>query len=254
MSAPESQPQAPRLRIADLGRTGVLALVWAIAPALATLAIVAFLGDVAAWFDGLGSAAPFVYVALFATAAGLGLAPTYSPSFLAGWIFGFGTGFGVALAALLGAASVGYFVARSVSSNEVARLLERFPKAEAVRRELVGRGPLASAGVVALLRVPPNSPFSLSNLALGAARVAFAPFAAGSIVGIAPRTAVYVGLGAAAASNGATDLGEALAVGKQWPLVVAGVVLLLVVLHVLGRIAQRALDRIARESAATPLP
>jgi uncharacterized membrane protein YdjX (TVP38/TMEM64 family) len=254
VSAPEGTDSGPNLRFADLGRTGVLALVWAIAPALATLAIVAFLGEIAAWFDGLGSAAPFVYVALFASAAGLGLAPTYSPSFLAGWIFGFATGFPVALFALLGAATLGYAVARGVSSREVEKLLARFPKAEAVRRELVGRGPLASAGVVALLRVPPNSPFSLSNLALGAARVAFAPFAAGSIVGIAPRTAVYVGLGAAAASNGATDLGEALSVGKQWPLVVAGVVLLLVVLHVLGRMAQRALDRIAREGAATPLP
>jgi uncharacterized membrane protein YdjX (TVP38/TMEM64 family) len=254
VSATTPTDGAAPLRARDLGRTGVLALVWAIAPALATVAIVTWLGPSAGWFRELGALGPLVYVALFALAAGLGLAPTYSPSFLAGWTFAFGTGFAVACAALLGAASLGYLVARRVAAGEVEVLLARFPKAAAVRRELVGRSPLASGGVVALLRVPPNSPFSLSNLALGASRVDFAPFLVGSLVGIAPRTAVYVGLGSAAAAGGAEDLGSALEVGSRWPLVVGGVVSLLVVLHVLGRMAQRALDRIARDGASEPAP
>lgn len=237
-------------RVQELGRTGVLAVLWTIMPALSTIFLVAYLGDLSDWFVGRGANGPLLFGAAFALAAGLGFAPTYSLSFLAGWAFGFELGMATALGALLGAALVGFAVAHMVSSTHARTLIGRYPKAEAVRRALVGRGPVRSTGVVALLRVPPNSPFSLTNLVLGASGVGTVPYVVGSLAGLTPRTAVYVGLGAAAAADGAQDLGEALSSGPGWPVIVGGIVLVLIVLNLIGKIAQRALESITAEDLA----
>ncbi|QDU84174.1 SNARE associated Golgi protein [Planctomycetes bacterium Pla163] len=247
---PSAVVPATAFRVQDLGRTGVLAVVWTIMPALSTIFLVAYLGDLSDWFVAQGANGPLLYGAAFAIVAGLGFAPTYSLSFLAGWAFGFGVGTTTALGALLGAALVGFVVAHLVSSAHARSLIGRYPKAEAIRRALVGRGAWRSAGVVALLRVPPNSPFSLTNLVLGASGVGALPYVFGSLAGLAPRTAIYVGLGAAAAADGAQDLGEALSNGPGWPVVVGGIVVVLVVLNLIGKIAQRALESITAEDLA----
>ncbi|MEZ5977885.1 MAG: VTT domain-containing protein [Planctomycetota bacterium] len=228
----------------DLGRTGVLAILWALLPALSTIFLVVYLGDVSAWFASRGALGAVLYAVAFAAASGAGLAPTYSLSFLAGWTFAFGGGYGVALGALLGAAGLGFAIAHVVSARHARTLVARFPRAEAVRADLVGRGPWRAGLVVALLRVPPNSPFSLTNLALGVSGVSVLPYLVGSLAGLAPRTAVYVAAGAVAAADGAESLGEALERGPGWPVLVVSVVLVLVVLNVIGKMAQRALDRI----------
>lgn len=234
-------------RVQDLGRTGVLAVLWTVTPALSTIFLVAYLGDVSTWFASFGTAAPWLFAAAFAVVAGLGLAPTYSLSFLAGWTFGFWFGSASALVALLGAALVGFAIAHRVSAAHARGLIARFPKAEAVRLSLVDRGALRGGAVVALLRVPPNSPFSLTNLVLGTSGIRTAPYTIGTLLGLAPRTAVYVGMGAAGAASGAKDLGEALAEGPGWPVIVAGVVLVIVVLDQIGRMARRALEQITAE-------
>lgn len=258
-SAPEGPAQEPAatsddpqaFRVQDLGRTGVLAVLWTIMPALSTIFVVAYLGEVSDVFEAQGAAGPWWYALAFAVVAGLGLAPTYSLSFLAGWAFGFALGTTSALVALLGAALVGFAIAHRVSAAHARELIARFPKAEAVRHALVGRGALRGGGVVALLRVPPNSPFSLTNLVLGTSGIRTAPYAIGTLLGLAPRTAVYVGMGAAAAAGGAEDLGEALADGPGWPVLVVGVVLVIVVLDLIGRIARRALEQITDEDGAS---
>lgn len=243
------EPQA--FRVQDLGRTGVLAVLWTITPALSTIFLVAYLGEVSATFAGFGASGAWLYALAFATVAGIGLAPTYSLSFLAGWTFGFAIGMGSALVALLGAALVGFAIARRVSAEQARELIARYPKAEAVRHALVGRGAVRGGGVVALLRVPPNSPFSLTNLVLGTSGIAVGPYTLGTLLGLAPRTAVYVGMGAAASAGGAQDLGEALKDGPGWPVLVVGVVLVLVVLDLLGRMARRALEQITEDDAVT---
>jgi len=250
--AAAAEPQA--FRVQDLGRTGVLAVLWTITPALSTIFVVAYLGEVSDAFEARGAWGPWLYALAFAVVAGVGLAPTYSLSFLSGWAFGFWTGTASALVALLGAALVGFAIAHRVSAAHARELVARFPKAEAVRHALVGRGALRGGGVVALLRVPPNSPFSLTNLVLGTSGIRTAPYAIGTLLGLAPRTAVYVGMGAAAAAGGAEDLGEALAGGPGWPVLVVGVVLVIVVLDQIGRIARRALEQITEADGAPGAP
>jgi uncharacterized membrane protein YdjX (TVP38/TMEM64 family) len=95
---------------------------------------------------------------------------------------------------------------------------------------------------VTLLRVPPASPFAFANFALAAARTPLTEYTFGTLVGIAPRTAV-----AAFAAAGLEQLNLKQA-SQPW-VVVAGIVVTLVVCVVLGIFANRALQQVTREKA-----
>jgi uncharacterized membrane protein YdjX (TVP38/TMEM64 family) len=46
--------------------------------------------------------------------------------------------------------------------------------------------------IVTLIRVPPSSPFAVTNTVMAATRVPVIPFVLGTVIGIAPRTAAVV--------------------------------------------------------------
>ena len=109
-----------------------------------------------------------------------------------------------------------------------------------VRAAFVEAGWWRTAGIVALLRFSPNSPFAITNLVFAGSGVRFAPMLVGSIIGMLPRTVVAVWIGAEGASTGAHDLTELMDKQGKGALI-AGVAILFVVLAVLHVIGKRAL-------------
>jgi uncharacterized membrane protein YdjX (TVP38/TMEM64 family) len=105
----------------------------------------------------------------------------------------FGTGWGIFWAELgsVAGAVAGFLLSRYLSSGFVD-----------VRRTIVVKPALDRIGdggwrAVALLRLVPIMPHSLSNYALGLTRVRLGPYAFGSMLGQLPLTIAYVELGAA---------------------------------------------------------
>ena len=94
-----------------------------------------------------------------------------------------------------------------------------------------------------LLRLPPNSPFAITNLVLAATRVPLLPFTLGTLLGMAPRIGLIVWLSAHASQ---LDLG----IGKDLTIFLVGLVVLLLTLAVIGSIAWRAVDRVTRQQTA----
>ena len=183
------------LRERRLGPTAILAAVWAITPAACGFLLLAYIDTVSQWLRAHGNAGLALYIGVFMLAGGLGLLPTYAQAVLGGWCFGFAAGYPAALAGFTGAAFIGYAVSRLVAHQRVVDAIEASPKGRAMRDALIGHGFWKTLGLVTLLRLPPNSPFALTNMALSSTGVPLAAFGLGTLLGMAPRTGVAVFLG-----------------------------------------------------------
>jgi uncharacterized membrane protein YdjX (TVP38/TMEM64 family) len=233
--------RAPSSVARALGPTGLLGLAWTAAPAACGVLLLANLGPVSEWLLYHRPVGLAVYTAVFVLGAGLGFLPTYAQSILGGWVFGVAAGLPAALLGFTGGA--GSARRRPPRLRPREALIERNEKAHAIRDALVGRSATRTFLVVVLLRLPPNSPFALTNLVMATTGVPLPAFLAGTLLGMVPRTAVAVSLAAAAAATEAEDIQTF--VRHQRPLLlVAGVVGGVAVLGVLGAIARRALRRV----------
>jgi uncharacterized membrane protein YdjX (TVP38/TMEM64 family) len=210
-----------------LGPVGPLAALASVLPPLGALALLGTLPAVGGWLqtnDGLGLV---VFIAAFTVLGGLALLPTYSPSIVGGWAFGGLHGWLATMLGFAGAATLGYALARAVAGNRLRATLDSHPRSQLLRRALLHADPFKVTASAALMRLPPNSPFALTNLVLAAGGMAFGPYLIGSLIGLAPRAAVAALLGAtlsrldiahpersaAALSSVAITLGAALALG-----------------------------------------
>jgi len=227
-----------------LGPAGLLGILWTALPAIAGVTLLAYLGTVSDWLHSLGPSGVVVYACMFVVSAGLGLLPTYAQAVLGGWVFGFGLGFPAALAGFTGGAMIGYVVAKLVSQHRIEEVIRDHPRAETIRSALLERGFARTLGIIALLRLPPNSPFALTNLAMAGCAVPPVPFTLGTMIGMAPRTGIAVFFAAAAAATGAKDIQSFVQDGLGLWVLIAGIVVMLVVLAIIGNIASRALDRL----------
>lgn len=220
----------------------LLALCWTVAPLITGALLLIFIGPVSDWasvtWPWLAWAA---FVFAFVLVGGLGLLPTYAMAVTGAWIFGGVAGLLGTLLGFVGAAILGYGVAGWVSRDRVVELIRLFPKVEAVRKALLAARGWQTILVVALLRVPPQGPFALTNLAMASAGTPFRPFLTGTALGMVPRCMVIVLFAAAAASTGARDLQEFLVEGPGPTVAMAGLAVMLVVLVLLGLLARRAL-------------
>lgn len=251
--SPLSEPQPDWTQLSsykEAGPAGVLAILWAVLPGVLGITLLVQLGPVAEWMEAHPSLGLALYTFAFAATAGLGLLPTYAQAFLGGWVFGMAVGLPAALFGFTLAAAVGYGVAKWISGERVRRMIAKHAQAQAIRDDLVGSGFGRTLLVVSLLRVPPTSPFSLTNLAMAATGVSLWPYLLGTTLGMAPRTVVYVAMGAAGSASGAEDLGELLSDGQGKWMAIVGVVLMLVVFQILQRMAARALERVRQELPA----
>ncbi len=227
------------------GAAGPLAIVAAIMPALGGFALLGTLHIVGPWLQSHGVAVIALYAAGFALFAGLALLPTYAQAVLGGWAFGFAAGFPAALLGFFGASLLGYDIARAASRERAMKLLKEHPKWIAVRDALVADGEGArfwkTLGMVTLLRIPPNSPFALTNLIMAAVKVPRVPFAIGTLIGMAPRTGIAVFI--ASLIKGELSRESIANARPQWVVYVA-IGASVAVLGIVGLVAKRAVDRI----------
>ncbi|MCH2149809.1 MAG: VTT domain-containing protein [Phycisphaerales bacterium] len=236
----------------ELGPTGLLGLAWTIVPAVAGITLLAQLGVVAEWLESLGAWGIVIYVVAFALTSGLGLLPTVAQAFLGGWVFGLAMGIPAGLVGFTGGALIGYGIGRVVSQNRVESLIARHKKASTIRNALIGRGYARTLGIVTLLRVPPNSPFALTNLLLSSCRIPLSIYIPSVAIGMLPRTALVVGFGAAAAAKaaetGSEDIQTLFSESSGPSVMIGGLVLLLAIFALISWIANRALEQAAGQS------
>jgi uncharacterized membrane protein YdjX (TVP38/TMEM64 family) len=240
-----SEP-APNVSVVkELGPAGILALAWTVFPPLGSVVLYVYMNTTGEWLRGHEAAGIVLYIAGFAFLAGLGLLPTYASAILGGWAFGFSAGFPAAMAGFALGALVGYTVGTLVSGDLVVRMVDRRPKVRAVCGALVGGGAGKTFGIVTLLRVPPNSPFALTNLALASVKVPLWTYLGATLVGMAPRTAAMVWIGGELQGLLAEDAAKA---EKPTWLIVGGIVSVVAVALVIGSLANRALNRMSQPS------
>jgi uncharacterized membrane protein YdjX (TVP38/TMEM64 family) len=224
----------------EAGRTAArrlapLAIVSLLLPPIGAALLLGYLSSLGPWLQSQGGRGVALYVVGFAVLGGFALLPTYAPAILGGWAFGDATGIPAALAGFVLASAINYAWAHRLSVGHATALLAERPRWLAVRNALVGRSWWKTMLVVALIRVPPNSPFALSNGAMAAARVPLGAYLVGTLLGLAPRTAVAVRAGSHLSS---LDFSRRDAFGSA----AVTIVLSIVVLGILGWIARRALD------------
>lgn len=238
MTPAAAQVQSPARRLAPL------AVVSLALPPLGAALLIGYLSRIGPWLQELGGRGVALYVAGFALFGGFALLPTYAPAILGGWAFGDRVGIPAALAGFVLASGINYAWAQRLGASHAAALLAERPRWLAVRNALVGRSWWKTLLVVALIRVPPNSPFALSNGAMAAARVPIGAYLVGTLVGLAPRTAVAVKAGAHLST---LDFHQRDAFGSA----AVTIGLSVVALGILGWIARRALDSALAEHTAT---
>ena len=186
------RPRRPELPLTGLRRASRLGL----------LAIIA-IGAVAAWrwravLDPVAitaairhyPAAPLVFLILHITAS-LFVVPRTMLAIVAGLLFGIGWGiFWTELGAVAGAAA-GFLAARYINSGliDVESVRHVGPVLERVER--------GGWRAVAILRLVPVMPHSLTNYAVGLTRLRLGAYLFGSLIGQLPMTIVYVEFGAA---------------------------------------------------------
>jgi uncharacterized membrane protein YdjX (TVP38/TMEM64 family) len=217
-----------------LGPVGPMALAASVLPPLGGLILLGSSVAMADWFRDQGVLGLSLFVMGLSVLAGLALLPTYAQAIVCGWIFGLAAGLPAAVLGFMGAAAIGYTIVRRCSADRAVDLIEENPKARAVYRALAHRGFWRSTLVVALIRLPPNSPFGLTNVLLGSLRVPVGCFLLGTLVGMTPRVAAAVVIGAGV-SNPTQPLEQ-----SPW-VVTVGIVITVGVLVLLGRLARRAL-------------
>lgn len=225
----------------SLGPTGLLGLFWMTMPAIAGLYLLYELGAVSEWLQARPTTGILLYALVFALASGTGLLPTTAQAVLGGWVFGATFGMIAASFGFAGGALLGMIITRWIARHQVEKWLLASPRASAVRDALVGKTLLRTTGMIALLRLPPQAPFAFMNLLIVSSGVRTIPFILGTLIGMAPRTFLVISLASAAAQTGARDIQAFVKDGPGWGVAVLGVVALLIVLSIIGKIARHAL-------------
>lgn len=230
-----------------LGGTGVLAIASVALPPLGAIVLLANLNAVGQWLRGHEALGVGLYIVGFILLTGLALLPTYATAILGGWAFGFALGYPAALCGFVGGAMLGYLLARRISGDRVVKLLDEKPAWRAVRDALVGSGFWRSLGIIALLRLPFNSPFAASNLVMAAVKTNVWAYLLGTLIGMAPRTGVVVYVAVQLSDQLAADAAKAEKPWWWWPAVIG---VGLVVLVVISWIASRAVKRVTGNQRA----
>lgn len=258
MTEPTKQPSdALSKAISELGPVvGTLAIMAMLLPAIGGFALLGFAGEVRDAIDAQGAAAPLLYGAIFALCTGFAILPTYALSGVAGFIFGGVLGSSVSLTAIVIGSLIGYAIAAFLARGRVMEVIEGNPKAKVIRGALVDRTPLQRLIAVTLIRLPPNSPFALTNFVMSSVHVNLIAYTIGTAVGIAPRTILACVLGASVASAGAA-ISDATKAGADYKVYLIGAsILVVIVIYVLfSRWSKDALKKFLHDDTAdTTLP
>ncbi|WP_083982314.1 TVP38/TMEM64 family protein [Actinomadura hibisca] len=181
----------------DAPSRGALVKLLAFAAVLVGLGVLMALGggglwdDISSWVDSLGFWGPLVFMVCYALAVSA-LIPGSVLNASAGALFGVALGSAAVLVGATAGAALSFGLARLLGRPAVARYTGsgRLARLEAY---LSRRG----FESILVLRMVSLFPFGAVNYGAGVAGVRFAPYMAGTALGIVPGTLVYVGLGSA---------------------------------------------------------
>lgn len=188
------------------------------------------------WIDGLGVWGPVVFAAVYVVST-VALVPG-SPLTLAAGAF-FGPAWGTAAVSIGStmSAAVAFLIGRYAARNRIAQLAGRNPRFKAID-SAISRG---GWRIVALLRLVPLVPFSLSNYAFGLTAVRFGPYVLASWLCMLPGTFLYVYIGylgsrgfTAASGGGVPSIGK-------WTAYAIGLLAAVAVTFYLTKLARAAL-------------
>lgn len=256
-TAQEDSTEGKRSRVQKIRllASTMLGVLWITTPPLFGFWILSEIGSIGDWLRGLGGpmigmgsgevplGGILVYALLFMLFSGIGILPTYAQAILGGWVFGFWFGTQAALIGFTGGAAIGWIICRLISRDAVVNWIDSKPKWSAVRHAFVEEGIWRTLGIVILIRIPPNSPFSLTNLAMSAGGARPVPYLLGTLIGMTPRTAIACAFAAAAAADGSKDI-QTFVRDKGFLPIVIGVALMVVVFVILAKVANRAMARV----------
>jgi len=240
-SSPTGHQESVGEIIKRLGPAAWLGIAWSVLPLVAGLTLLSNMGAAQRFLVGTEDnpglsleAGLALYVSIFIITAGLGVLPTVSQAILAGFAFGVSWGFPAALVGFGGASIIGYFIASVVARKRVEDEIHNHPKAAIIRDAFIRHGKVRALLILTLIRVPPNSPFALTNYAMSVSGVKLVPFLIATIVGMAPRTFAAVWIGAQVGSWDEAKM-------PKW-LVIGGIVLAVVILIGLGQFANKVVE------------
>lgn len=247
--------QSPATDLGSVARqlgpaVAVPALLAALLPAIGGFTFIAFATSLKGWMDSHGTAGKWGFVGAFALTTGLALMPTYALSFGAGVFFGWTLGGPLAVAGAALGAVVGYFAWGLIARERVLKTIDANPRARVVKEALINRSAARTMSLVTLLRVPPNSPFALTNMVMSSVKVNPLIYIVGTVIGMTPRTVLAAFIGASVG-----DIAQVGDAGGKWKLIgtVAGIAIFVFILWLAGRWAKQALRaELGEPDAAAP--
>jgi uncharacterized membrane protein YdjX (TVP38/TMEM64 family) len=87
---------------------------------------------------------------------------------------------------------ISYWLAHRIVHHRVEDVIHEHPRWEVVRNALVGGNTMRSIGIIVLLRLSPLLPYETTNVLLAMCGVRPLPYLVGTLIGVAPRTALIV--------------------------------------------------------------
>lgn len=183
------------------------------------------------WIEGLGPAAPAVFLLIY-TVAAIFFIPSFLLTFAGGFLFNFWTAGALSiLGSGLGAVSaflIGRYLARDAVEKRASRIKE-FGRIAALAEKKGWK-------IVLLARLSPIFPFLIGNYAFGTTRIPAPHYFFASLVGTIPSTLVYTYSGRLAGSLAAVN--SRARTPQEWALLVIGLVASVAVSFYLRRLAQ----------------
>ena len=131
-----------------------------------------------------------------ALGCGLALLPTHVLSLLCGWAFGLPVGLIVALAGATLGSPLGYAIGKRLAGPGMMAVIQRNPRGAAVCEAITRSSPWRAFVLIGLLRLSPVVPYGSTNVLAAVFSVPMLPFMWGTLIGLAPRAAAVVLLGA----------------------------------------------------------
>lgn len=181
-----------------------------------------------------------------ALAVGCWLLPTNVLSLLCGWALGLPVGLAIALSAATLGSPLGYVMGRRLAGPGVMRVVEQNPRGAAVCEAIARSSRCRALVLVGLLRLSPVVPYGSTNVLASVFQVPMLPFVAGTLIGLTPRAAAMVLIGAGLERLGQFDRN---AIVSPW-LFGAGLGATLAALIVMGWVAKRALSSLTVNAIA----
>jgi uncharacterized membrane protein YdjX (TVP38/TMEM64 family) len=216
----------------------VLLLVVACAALATLLPVKAMLEGTLEWTAAHRQTAWVLFIVIYVVATVL-LVPGLILTLAGGAIFGFA--YGVALVSLSSvlAATVAFFLGRTIAHQWVSARIDAWPKFHALNRALAERG----FWIVLLTRLSPAFPFVLLNYAYGITRVRLTHYVLGSWLGMFPATVTYVYAGSTAADLAQALAGHASLGAGRWVLAGVGLIATIAATLLVARRASRNLNQ-----------